>query len=81
LASVRGRLEAFVDELFDGAAQRSEQRKWGGVYLRGLMLDGKRKSIEPMAARLPTVMSRACSSSSISRRGGGSRSASGWRGG
>jgi hypothetical protein len=24
----------------------------GGVYLRGLMLDGKRKSIEPMAARL-----------------------------
>jgi SRSO17 transposase len=52
LASVRGRLEAFADELFDGAVQRSEQRKWGGVYLRGLMLDGKRKSIEPMAARL-----------------------------
>jgi SRSO17 transposase len=25
----------------------------GGVYVRGLMLDGKRKSIEPMAARLP----------------------------
>ena len=32
--------------------QRSEQRHWGGVYLRGLMLDGRRKSIEPMAARL-----------------------------
>jgi SRSO17 transposase len=31
---------------------RSEQRKWSGVYLRGLMLEGKRKSIEPMAARL-----------------------------
>src|ERR671923_365627 len=52
LASVRGRLELFVEETFDGATQRSEQRKWGGVYLRGLMLDGKRKSIEPMAARL-----------------------------
>jgi SRSO17 transposase len=52
LAAVRGRLEVFVGEIFDGATQRSEQRKWGGVYLRGLMLDGKRKSIEPMAARL-----------------------------
>jgi SRSO17 transposase len=52
LARVRGRLEAFVDDAFEGAVQRSEQRKWGGVYLRGLMLDGKRKSIEPMAARL-----------------------------
>ena len=32
--------------------QRKDQRRWGEVYLRGLMLDGKRKSIEPMAARL-----------------------------
>ena len=32
--------------------RRKDQRRWGGVYLRGLMLDGKRKSIEPMAARL-----------------------------
>ena len=31
---------------------RKDQRRWGEVYLRGLMLDGKRKSIEPMAARL-----------------------------
>jgi SRSO17 transposase len=52
LARVRGRLEVFADEMFDGAIGRSEQRKWGGVYLRGLMLDGRRKSIEPMAARL-----------------------------
>ena len=52
LARVRGRLEAFAGEMFDGATQRSEQRRWAGVYLRGLMLDGKRKSIEPMAARL-----------------------------
>jgi SRSO17 transposase len=32
--------------------QRSEQRRWGEVYLRGLMLSGQRKSIEPMAGRL-----------------------------
>jgi SRSO17 transposase len=53
LARIGGRLEAFAGEAFDGALVRSEQRRWSGVYLRGLMLDGKRKSIEPMAARLP----------------------------
>lgn len=52
LARVGGRLEALAAEVFDGALVRSEQRRWSGVYLRGLMLDGKRKSIEPMAARL-----------------------------
>src|SRR3954469_25040727 len=52
LAEIRGRLEAFAVEMFDGAARRLEQRRWAGLYLRGLMLDGKRKSIEPMAARL-----------------------------
>jgi len=52
LAKIGGRLEAFAGEMFDGALVRSEQRKWSGTYLRGLMLDGKRKSIEPMAGRL-----------------------------
>jgi SRSO17 transposase len=52
LARIGGRLEAFADEMFDGALGRSEQRRWAGVYLRGLMLEGRRKSIEPMAARL-----------------------------
>ena len=51
LARVRGRLEEFAGEMF-GSMRRKDQRRWGGVYLRGLMLDGKRKSIEPMAARL-----------------------------
>jgi len=51
LARVRGRLEEFAAEMFAPMA-RKDQRRWGGVYLRGLMLDGKRKSIEPMAARL-----------------------------
>lgn len=52
LASVRGRLVAFAEEMFEPLA-RTDQRRWGEVYLRGLMLDGRRKSIEPMAARLP----------------------------
>ena len=32
---------------------RSERRQGGSVYVRGLLLDGERKSIEPMASRLP----------------------------
>jgi SRSO17 transposase len=52
LARVRGRLVAFAEAVFAPMA-RKDQRRWGEVYLRGLMLDGKRKSIEPMAARLP----------------------------
>ncbi len=51
LARVRGRLVEFAEEMFESMA-RKDQRRWGEVYLRGLMLDGKRKSIEPMAARL-----------------------------
>ena len=51
LAEARGQLVAFAGEMFASLA-RSDQRRWGEVYLRGLMLDGRRKSIEPMAARL-----------------------------
>ena len=32
---------------------RLERRRWGNAYVRGLLMDGERKSIEPMAARLP----------------------------
>ena len=48
---VRPRLEAFAAEMLGGLA-RSDQRAKGELYLRGLMIDGKRKSIQPMAARL-----------------------------
>ena len=51
LAKVRGRLVGFAEEMFDPMA-RSDQRRWGEAYLRGLMLEGRRKSIEPMAQRL-----------------------------
>src|SRR4051812_40759968 len=46
-----GRLGEFAGEMFEPMA-RKDQRRWGETYLRGLMLDGKRKSIEPMAACL-----------------------------
>jgi SRSO17 transposase len=52
LRRVRGRLVEFAGEMFV-AMRRKDQRRWGEAYLRGLMLDGRRKSIEPMAARLP----------------------------
>lgn len=51
LQRARGRLVEFAEEMFEPMA-RKDQRRWGEVYLRGLMLDGKRKSIEPMADRL-----------------------------
>ncbi len=51
LRSVRGRLVAFAEEMLAPVA-RKDQRRWGECYLRGLMLDGKRKSIQPMAERL-----------------------------
>ena len=48
----RSRLEAFLAELLEPVG-RLERRRWGNAYVRGLLLDGERKSIEPMAARLP----------------------------
>src|SRR5919109_1723567 len=54
LAAVRERLEAFADDVF-GSLPRKDQRARGACYLRGLMLDGRRKSVEPMAQRLGEV--------------------------
>ena len=48
---VRPRLEGFAVEMLGGLA-RSDQRAKGELYLRGLLLDGKRKSMQPMAIRL-----------------------------
>ena len=44
-------LEDFLARLTAGLG-RSERRRWAGVYVRGLLLDGERKSVEPMASRL-----------------------------
>ena len=45
-------LEGFLSDLVD-LLGRSEPRHWVGVYVRSLLLDGERKSIEPLAARVP----------------------------
>ena len=52
IAKSRQRLERFLLDLLEPIG-RSERRHWGELYVRGLLQDGERKSIEPMAARLP----------------------------
>jgi SRSO17 transposase len=49
---VRERLEAFAEEVLAGAVNRPVQLVNGGVYLRGLIEQGPRKSLEPIVARL-----------------------------
>ena len=49
---LREELETLAGEMLD-SVRRKDQRRWGACYLRGLMVDGKRKSIQPMATRLP----------------------------
>ena len=51
IAKCRKRLEQFLADLL-GPLGRRERRHWGSVYVRGLLLDGEGKSIEPMARRL-----------------------------
>lgn len=51
LAKLDGELSEFVDELFAGLGRRERVENLGR-YLTGLLLDGDRKSIEPIAARL-----------------------------
>src|SRR4051812_19784519 len=46
------RLEAFAGEVLSAAMNRPAQRVNGGLYLRGLLEHGARKSLEPMVARL-----------------------------
>ena len=49
---VLDRLTAYADGFRDDF-NRPRQAAWCGVYLRGLIQDGDRKSAEPMAARVP----------------------------
>jgi SRSO17 transposase len=51
IAEVRPRLLDFTAEMLGGLA-RKDQRAAGELYVRGLLTDGQRKSMEPMAARL-----------------------------
>src|SRR5829696_8007519 len=48
LAAVRGRLEEFAADIFAPLAPHDQLDK-GATYRRGLLLDGRRKSMHPMA--------------------------------
>ena len=49
---VADRLEAFGEAVLAGAMNRPVQMVNGGLYLRGLIEHGPRKSLEPMVERL-----------------------------
>jgi SRSO17 transposase len=51
IAEVRPRLLEFTSGMLGGLA-RSDQRAAGELYVRGLLTDGRRKSMQPMAERL-----------------------------
>lgn len=51
IEEIRPRLEEFAAAMLDGLA-RSDQRGKGELYVRGLLTDGPRKSMQPMAERL-----------------------------
>ncbi|MBS2545277.1 IS701 family transposase [Catenulispora sp. NL8] len=49
---LRAELAGFVSDVF-ASVPRKDQRVKGEVYLRGLMTEGRRKSVSAMASRLP----------------------------
>jgi len=51
LKELDARLTHFLEELLEPMG-RSERRHWARLYVQGLLLDGERKSIEPMASRI-----------------------------
>ncbi len=51
LARVDEQLESFVGEVFSPLG-RKDRRASEGLYMRGLMLEGRRDSMQPMAQRL-----------------------------
>lgn len=51
LKGLETRLMHFLEDLLEPMG-RSERHHWARVYVQGLLLDGERKSIEPMASRI-----------------------------
>ena len=48
----RARLAQFLDEMLGGLG-RTERRRWGAVYVRGLLSTNERKSAARIATQLP----------------------------
>jgi SRSO17 transposase len=51
LKALETRLEHFLRDLIEPMGRR-ERRHWAQVYIQGWLLDGERKSIEPIASRI-----------------------------
>jgi SRSO17 transposase len=51
VAALDGRLNRFLADL-TASLGRSERHRWAKVYLQGLLMEGGRKSIEPLAERI-----------------------------
>jgi SRSO17 transposase len=51
VAALDGRLDRFLADL-TASLGRSERHRWAKVYLQGLLMEGARKSIEPLAGRI-----------------------------
>jgi SRSO17 transposase len=56
LSRLRRDLTAFLDDVV-GTLGHPRRRRWCDAYLRGVLLDGHRKSVEPMATRLKAIES------------------------
>ena len=74
-AAVKERLEEFGHQVLAEAMNRPVQVANGGLYLRGVIEQGPRKSLEPMVERLgdDADYGRCSSSSPTARDGGGPR--------
>ena len=72
-ADVLERMQDYVAQLAAGF-ERITRHYWAGVYLNGLLLDGERKSIQPLAQRVTVpgwqaTPCRRCSNSSLTVAG------------
>ena len=52
LEALDHRLTVFLEDLL-APLGRKERLHWARVYVQGLLLDGERKSIEPLSSRIP----------------------------
>lgn len=52
LKALDQRLSAFLEDLL-AHLNRKKRRYWARVYIQGRLLDGERKSIAPLARRIP----------------------------
>ncbi|BDG61835.1 transposase [Caldinitratiruptor microaerophilus] len=51
--ALRELLEQFLAQILFAVCSRNQQHQRGSVYVRGLLLDGERKSVGAMAERIP----------------------------